>query len=217
MRIATFFLIFLGAAQGSNLRSANDIASSQRRLAIHYNNNFYWTLNAMMIYYNGGCKIKTNSAVCSMPGSVSTLTGKGSGKNVSAQELEVCTEGAGSKHCSTYYFDGSMTPGQIRIAAYPDQMSGATADYRKALYAMLYYYSGPGCSLSVKGSTFTTTCSMPGSTATLIGTGQGPRNSPNPQSLEKCTLGGSSKSCQTVYFNQGNADTTIAQVFPDTQ
>lgn len=214
MKLTATTLLGLFLASQS-VAGAKNLRQSSRNLQKWHSNDYYWTLSALELYFGGECDIEGTTASCSIPGFSATLTGAATSQVVGAlpeaQELKVCQlQSGGNTQCTTYEYGGSMNANQIIFAAMPSLDKFATLSYREALYDMLITYDSQ-CDLTANSKKTVTSCSMPGSQATLIGTGTGP----SVESLQICSLGAGSTDCKTYSFNsRTDTRTILAEAFP---
>lgn len=163
-----------------------------------------------MVYFQGQCQASDSLAQCSIPGYTAELTNMGNNYPPKAETLTVCTTGAGSKSCNSYNFNGAMNPNKIIKDALSDMSKWDTLAYREVLYDMLLFYGG-SCDVTTNSRSMVTSCSMPGSYATLHGD-----TSPSPALLHKCTLmTGGNTNCQDYSFDQRSPTRAIlSEAFP---
>lgn len=206
--IISFF--FFTGANAAGLRERPDSRNLQQGQGKFHSNDYYWTLAAMVLEFDGSCDLYDSYAYCYKQGLTAELHGDGRLQGITAKYLQVCNAFHG---CTTYTFGESLNTNQIIKAAFPSLDKFDTLDYREGLYALFLFY-GSRCNLTRYGSAATVTkCSIGGSNSILTGIGSGPTL----KSLKRCSiLGRGSTNCSTYNFDSRTDTRSILKdAFPE--
>lgn len=180
------------------------------------NNAFDTVFSQMTSYFGPGTCSRNNTnqtttVECSKPG----LTAKfvALGPHTKPDFLQVCNVGS-SNSCQRWNFGDTNNPQSIVDAAFPTTTRNPGPAYNQVFTTMKRQYPTPGaCQVTPANGQTTVVCSNAGSTATMVANGV---RSPEPTSLQTCTLFAGGKSCKSWSFNSGQSVSTIlSQAFPD--
>lgn len=195
--------------------ASSDTVSMQHRRRL--NNAFNTVFSQMTAYYGPGMCTRDDSkqvttVECSRPGQTAKFVARG--PNTKPDFLRVCNIGAASNDCRRWNFADTDNPQSIVDQAFPTSARNPGPPYNQVFTAMKRQYPTPGaCRVTPENGQTTVVCSDTGSTATMVADGV---ESPNPRTLQTCTLFAGGRNCKSWTFNAGQSVSTIlAQAFPN--